>query len=234
MQNFHEKIIVVTGATSGIGKAISEQLKKSKAKLILLGRDFSKVGALLREDESCFHYKVDLTDHQQIMDFTQSIKNKFEKIDFLIHSAGILISGNMDKVDIASLDQQYLVNCRAPYLLTQQLLPEIKIADGTIVFVNSTTGLKAWEGIGQYSASKFALKAVADSLRCELKNDHVNVLSVYPAGTSSPMQESFQKENDRIYNPEMFMNPEDVAAKIISAMIPLGKTGVVDLTIRPR
>lgn len=234
MKYFNETIVIVTGATSGIGKAISEQLIESNAKLILLGRDFSKVGDRLHENENCLHYKIDLTDHQQIMEFTKSIKSKFSKIDFLIHSAGILVSGDMEKVDIASLDRHYLINCRAPYLLTQQLLPEIKTARGTIVFLNSTAGLRTWEGLGQYSASKFALKAVADSLRLELMHDHVNVLSVYPASTASPMQESFRKGSGNAYDPEMFMQPEDVAEKIISAMTPLGKTGIADLTIRPR
>ena len=232
MKSFNNKIIIVTGATSGIGKAISEQLKKSGAILILLGRDFSKAGDQLQEDEKCLHYKVDLTDHQQIIEFTVSTKNKFSKIDYLIHSAGILTFGNMDEVDIASLDQQYIVNCRAPYLLTQQLMPEIKAAKGTIVFMNSTSGLRTLEGLGQYSASKFALKAVADSLRLELANDNVNVLSVYLAGTSSPMQEYYQKAKGKMYNPDMFINSEDVAARIITTMKPIGKAGVADLTIR--
>lgn len=232
MADYNNKIIIITGATSGIGKAISEKLKKLNAKLILLGRDFSKVGDLLQEDENCRHYVVDLKDHQKIMGFVNSVKNEFNKIDYLIHSAGVITVGNMNDIEIADLDHHYLVNCRAPYLLTQQLMPHIKAAKGTVVFLNSTAGLQTWKGMGQYSAGKYALKAIADSLRLELADDNVNILSVYPEATSTPMQEYIQKVNGKKYNPEMFLSSEDVAGRIISVMSSIGRAGVTDLTIR--
>jgi short-subunit dehydrogenase len=233
MIEFKNKTALVTGATSGIGRAIAIQLKKAGANLILFGRDFSKLNGELAENKTCKHYHLDFRDHRQIIDTISTMKRENCKIDFLIHSAGIISIGDMIDSNISTLDDQYYVNCRAPYLITQQLLSALIRTKGTIVFLNSTAGLKAWEGNGQYSASKFGLRAVADSLRLELADKDVNVVSVYPASTSSPMQEFVQKVRGRAYNPEDFMNADDVAKRIVSAIIPLGKAGVSDLTLRP-
>lgn len=233
MSDFKNKVVLITGATSGIGEAIAIQLKKASAKLILFGRDFSKIKDELEENKNCKHYHLDFRDHKQIIDTIGKMKRENCKIDFLIHSAGIISIGSMEESNISTLDDQYYVNCRAPYLITQQLLSALIRTKGNIVFINSTAGLNAWEGVGQYAASKFALKAIADSLRLELAEKHVHVLSVYPSSIASPMQEKLEQTYGKAHNSEDFMNTEDVAKRIISAMIPLGIAGVTDLTLRP-
>src|SRR5204863_10153273 len=105
-------------------------------------------------------------------------------LDILVHGAGTHFLGAVADAPIAQFDQQYRVNVRGPYLLTQLLLPLLRQRRGQIVFVNSTVGLQARAGIGAYAASKHALRAVADALREEVNPDGIRVLSVYPGRTA--------------------------------------------------
>ena len=99
------------------------------------------------------------------------------------------------------VDQHYQTNLRGPYLLTQALLPLLKLRRGQIVFMNSSAGLDARANVAQYAASKHALKAIADSLREEINRDGIRVLSVFPGRTATPMQQQLHVLEGRPYQP---------------------------------
>ena len=84
-------------------------------------------------------------------------------LDFLIHSAGAIALGTLESAAPADLDRQWNINLSAPYLLTQALLPLLKRSRGQVVFINSSAGVDAVPGSGQYSATKHGLRALADS-----------------------------------------------------------------------
>jgi NADP-dependent 3-hydroxy acid dehydrogenase YdfG len=104
---------------------------------------------------------------------------------------------------------------------------------GQIVFINSSAGLTAKAGAGQYAATKFALKAIADSLRAEVNALGLRVLSVYPGRTASPMQAAIYKMEGKAYNPERLLQPEDVAACVINALSLPRTAEVTDIQVRP-
>jgi NADP-dependent 3-hydroxy acid dehydrogenase YdfG len=110
----------------------------------------------------------------------------------------------------------------------------LKASQGQIVFINSTLGLNAKRPeVGQYAATKHALKAVADSLREEVNQDGIRILSVYPGRTATPRQKRLQEEEGRAYRPELLMQPEDVATIVLCALTLPRTAEVTDISLRP-
>ncbi|WP_414583078.1 SDR family oxidoreductase [Scytonema sp. PCC 10023] len=235
MTVFKEQVAVVTGASSGIGKAIALGLAAQGAKLCLLGRNLDALLAIAKSVDSpqVVSYQVDLTLDEDIQKLKSHLVEDFGQIDLLIHSAGIISLGEMKTAPVEDLDLQYRTNVRAPYALTQALLPMLIPRQGQIVFINSSAGLTAKAGAGQYAATKYALKAIADSLRAEVNALGLRVLSVYPGRTASPMQAAIYKMEGKAYNPERLLQPEDVAACVINALSLPRTAEVTDIQVRP-
>ncbi len=142
--------------------------------------------------------------------------------------------GNQADLPVADLDLQYRVNVRAPFRLTQALLPNLRASEGLVVFVNSGSGQNAKAGWGGYAASKFALRALADSLRDEESDRGLRVTSIYPGRTATPMQREVRVQEGGEFEPENYLRPEDVARMVAEVVrLPAGAT-VPDLSVRPR
>ena len=237
MNALTDKIAVVTGASSGIGKAITLGLAKKGVATFLLGRNVKELERVaLKACETSSRsqfFEVDLSSIQEIRNIVDSLKKEVEHVDLLIHSAGIISLGPLESGSIDDFDRQYHINVRAAYALTQQLLHVIKGCRGQIVFINSSAGLNAGANSGQYSATKFALKAIADSFRQEINSEGVRVLSVYPGRTASPMQAAIYKMEGREYHPELLMQPEDVADVVINALTLPHSAEVTEISVRP-
>ena len=178
-------------------------------------------------------YQVDLTVDQDVRRIADLIQQDVGHIDMLIHSAGVISFGRLESAPIEDFDRQYRINVRAPYALTQVLLPMLRSCQGQIVFINSSVVLNASPNLGQYAATKHALKAVADSLRQEVNAEGLRVLSIYPGRTASPMQEAVFKMEGREYRPELLMQPEDLAALIINTLTLPRSAEVTDINVRP-
>jgi short-subunit dehydrogenase len=238
MSALKNQIAVVTGASSGIGKSVALKLAKQEVTLCLLGRDLESLQAVAdianQATRSVDCYKVDLTVDNEIQEVSESISGKFNGVDILVHSAGVIRMGLLHSASIEDFDLQYKTNVKGPYLLTQRLLPCIKLSQGQIVFINSrAVFIDARAGLGQYDATKHALKAVADSLRQEVKADGIRVLSVYPGRTASAMQQAIFTAEGKIYQPELLMQPDDVAATIVNALCLARRAEVTDITLKP-
>jgi NADP-dependent 3-hydroxy acid dehydrogenase YdfG len=162
-----------------------------------------------------------------------AVEQELGGLDILIHSAGTYIRGDVSKASILDLDLQYQANFRAPLFLTQALLPLIRLRRGQIVFINSSAGLTIRPGVGQFSATQHALKVIADSLRSELNDFGVRVLTVFPGRTATPRQEIIHQAEGRPYHPQRLMQPEDVAAVVINALALNRTAEVTNIEIRP-
>ena len=237
MAPLKNQIAVITGASSGIGQAVTLGLAAEGVKTCLLGRKLETlegVAKLARKTASqVVCYQVDLTVDQDVRRIADLIQQDVGHIDMLIHSAGVISFGRLESAPIEDFDRQYRINVRAPYALTQVLLPMLRSCQGQIVFINSSVVLNASPNLGQYAATKHALKAVADSLRQEVNAEGLRVLSIYPGRTASPMQEAVFKMEGREYRPELLMQPEDLAALIINTLTLPRSAEVTDINVRP-
>lgn len=234
-------IAVVTGASSGIGRAIAVRLSEEGASLCLVGRNnniLQEVAENINNKRGGFSsqiktYEVDLKTDQAIYQLREQIQKDFGSIDVLVHSAGLFYMGRVKDVSIQYFDEQYQVNVRAPYLLTQTMLPMIRSRVGQVVFINSSVGMKAKATVSQYAATKHALRAVADSLREEVNADGIRVVSIYLGRTATPMQAAIYEKEGRVYQPEQLMQPQDVAEAVVNVLALPKSIEVTDLHIRP-
>ena len=227
------KIALVTGGSSGIGLATARRLAEEGATLHLLGRDEAKLANAVQEvGAGATAHSVDLGDGLAALRFCDTFAAR-GPLDILVHSAGVVVLGPVASSDVATFDLHYRLNLRAPYLITQRLLPRLLEAGGQIAFINSGAGLNARGGWSQYAASKHGLKALADSLREEVKASGVRVLSVYPGRTASPMQQQVREMEGESYRAEDFIRPDDVAQLLVSALTVPRTAEVTDLTVRP-
>jgi short-subunit dehydrogenase len=237
MTPLKDQVAVVTGASSGIGKAIALGLAGQGVALCLIGRDMQALqqvtGAAKGKSPQCRCYQADFEVDGEIEKAIASIKRDNQSVHILIHSAGAIWMDPLAAASAAQLDSHYKINVRAPYVLTQGLLPELKSQHGQIVFVNSSSGLAARANVGQYAASKHALKAIADSLRDEVNPAGVRVLSLFLGRTASRMQATIYAAEKRQYNPELLMQPEDVATMTIHALTLPRSVEVTEIHMRP-
>jgi short-subunit dehydrogenase len=228
-------VAVVTGASSGIGRALAIQMAASGVHVYLVARNRSRLEevacAIRRRGGRATPCETDLADADDVDRLATAIRRDPGEIHVLIHSAGIITTGPIATACVADFDRQYHVNVRAPYLLTQRLLPSMR-SGGHIVFINSSAGLKARAGVAQYAATKHALKAVADSLREELRDRRINVLSVFPGRTATPMQRALQLGAGGSYDPSLYLDPDDLATLVVTT-ISLGSASVKEIDLRP-
>jgi NAD(P)-dependent dehydrogenase (short-subunit alcohol dehydrogenase family) len=228
-------VALVTGATSGIGKALATRLASDGATVYVVGR---RVEALeLAYRDFAHHSNVrpiacDLAVDSDIEQLSRTVRRDSDRLDILAHCAGTIALGALESMPIDQLDFHYRLNTRTPLLLTQQLLSPLRRANGQIVFINSTVGISIKPGVGAYAASKHALRALADTLRAEL-NPTVRVLTVYPGNTATPMQQRIQEALGKAWRPNDLLQPADVAATIVNALTLPRTAEVTDIHIRP-
>jgi NADP-dependent 3-hydroxy acid dehydrogenase YdfG len=237
MGAFSGQTAIITGATGGIGQAIADRLVAAGASVILVARARSALDQLVRENRwdpnAVRCHPVDLAIEAEIREFATEVDAAHRQLHLLVHAAGTIALGGVDESRLADFDTQYQVNVRAPYQLTQALLPHLLRCGGQVVFLNSSAGIQARRGIAQYAATKYALRAVADSLRDEVNERGVRVLSVFLGRTATRMQQSVHAHEQRPYQAERLLQPADVAAIVVSALVLPRTAEVTDLHIRP-
>lgn len=237
MNLLSERVALVTGAGSGIGKALALALAEQGAPVALVGRRAAPLEATAlaaRElGADARVYPADLAQEAEVRSVAAAVPRDFGRLDVLVHNAAVLRRGSVAEDPAENLDVVYRTNVRSPYLLTQLLLPRLVERQGEVVFINSSAGLVARANAGQFAASKHALKALADSLRQEVNALGVRVLSVYPGRTASPNQERLHGEEGRPYRPERLLQPQDVAAVVVHALGLPRTAEVTEIMIRP-
>ncbi len=234
---FNNHVAVVAGASSGIGKSLAISLAAEGASLYLIGRNQKKLAAVIdgiKGSSRIIACQADLTHSDDINRVCHDVQKQFGRVDILLHSIGAIALGAMDSASLRDFDMQFAANVRSPYELTSRLLPLIVSSRGQIVFINSSAGVQNGRAnMGQYAASKHALKVIADSLRDEINSKGVRVLSVYPGRTATPMQAMIHQVEEKDYRPESLLQPEDVAAMVLSALSLPRTAEVTDIHIRP-
>ncbi|MFC4611609.1 SDR family oxidoreductase [Streptomyces maoxianensis] len=223
---------LITGAGSGIGAAVARRLHERGDELILLARDAGRAKELAAEYEGARTLVADLADPDRISK-ALGMQPMPDRLDSLLHIAGIVDLGPIVELRPRTWHQQLNANLISPAELTRLFLPQLRAAQGHVVFVNSGAGLQAHAEWGAYAASKHGLKALADSLRYEEHGNGVRVTSVYPGRTASPMQVKVHSQEGKEYDPARWIAPESVATTILTALDLPRDAEINDLTVRP-
>ncbi|WP_425908296.1 SDR family NAD(P)-dependent oxidoreductase [Nitrobacter sp. TKz-YC02] len=234
---FEGSTAVVTGGGTGVGAAVALALASAGANLHLIGRRVNMLDAIGARARTmgvqATSHPADLSTSCGQLELTQRLAQVLSSVDILIQNAGIHFASALAQAKLDELDALFVTNVRAPYALTQALLPMLKARQGQVVFINSSSALLAKPLTAQYDATKHALKAIADALRGEVNADGIRVLSVYLGRTATEMQERIHKIENKPYRPELLLQPADVAYVIMNALSMPRTAEVTDIHIRP-
>jgi NADP-dependent 3-hydroxy acid dehydrogenase YdfG len=217
---------LITGASGGIGAAIATALAPTHT-LLLAGRPSARLDGVA-ERLGATTFPLDVTDTDSI----ESSCEVIDELDVLVHNAGVSVPGHVDESHVDEWRATFAVNVFGAVALTLTLLPALRQAGGRVVFINSGSGRTVSPGMASYSASKFALRAFADSLRQD--EPSLLVTSVYPGRVDTEMQRELVAYEGGDYDPAKFLRPETVA-QVVAQVVATPRDGHVhEVVIRPR
>jgi NADP-dependent 3-hydroxy acid dehydrogenase YdfG len=217
---------LITGASRGIGAAIADALAPTHT-LLLAGRPSPALQATA-DRLGATALALDVTDTEAIPAATAAIN----ELDVLVHNAGVSLPGRVAESTVDEWRTTFDVNVVGAVAVTLALLPALRRAQGQVVFINSGSGRKASENMAAYSASKFALRAFADSLR--LSEPALRVTTVYPGRTDTDMQRELVSFEDGEYDADRFLRADTVAAAVAYAIATPADGHVYEVILRPR
>lgn len=213
-----DTVIVITGGSSGLGKALAIKLAREKPRIILLARNKTNLKRLAARIKSkCFVkcYVCDITNKNDVMTTFEKIKQNFRKVDVLINNAGVWLEGNTENSTEDNIKNVFNVNIIGMIFVTQEALKIMKIlGKGHIVNISSLAGKKPNGKWSIYSSTKFAVRGFTDSLKEELKDTKIKVSGVYPGGMNTNL---FKNAGMLSYkqNESWMMKKEDIAEIIM-------------------
>jgi NADP-dependent 3-hydroxy acid dehydrogenase YdfG len=227
---------LVAGGSQGIGRAIALALAERGHEVWIAARRPDPLAAVVAEIRAkggvAESRSVDLVDDAARAALVDEVAADERGLDVLVNSSGMIARADVSEATLEDFDRQYQANVRAPYALTQSLLPSLIRARGQVVFVNSSAGLAPSANASQYGATMHAMRAVASVLRDEVNAAGVRVTSVYPGRTATPRQQMIHEWEGKEYRPERLLQPADVAAIVIAALELPRTAEVTDISIR--
>ncbi|RBL89726.1 SDR family oxidoreductase [Chitinophaga flava] len=222
---FQNKTVVITGGSSGIGKALVMEMLQQGAAVAVCGRKLPALEALRNEinHPSLFIFVADVSVEADCKAFMEATMARFGRIDVLINNAGISMRALFRDLDLSVLKSLMDINFWGTVYCTKYAFPAILAAKGTIVGVSSIAGYRGLPGRTGYSASKFAMQGFMEALRTENLHTGVNVMWVCPGFTASnirntALNQEGQAQSETPLNEDKLMSAEAVAAAIAKAI----------------
>jgi len=222
-----DKVIVITGASSGIGKACAEVFAKAGSNVVIAARDahkLSEVKGALKKYTEVLGVITDVTREEDCKKLIDETIRQFGRLDVLINNAGISMRAMFEDVDLDVIRLVMDTNFWGTIYCTKYALPYVLKNKGSIVGISSVAGKKGLPGRSGYSASKFAMEGFLESLRIENLKKDLHVLIARPGFTASDIRKSSlskdgtaQGESPR--DEQTMMQPEVVAEKIYNAVL---------------
>jgi len=229
-----DKVVVITGGTSGIGKALTIAFLREGAKVAVCGRKPETLQTLEKELASgnLYTYAADVSKEEDCKNFVEQVIARLGKIDILINNAGISMRALFRDVDLNVLKQVMDINFWGTVYCTKYALPSILANKGTVVGVSSIAGYRGLPGRTGYSSSKFAMQGFLESLRTENLHTGINVMWVCPGFTSSNIRNTALNEEGRSQaetplDEAKLMSAEAVADAVLKAVAKRKRTLVL-------
>ncbi len=217
---------MITGASGGLGSALADALAPTHT-LLLAGRPSPRLDAVA-ERLGATTWPMDLADPDSLAAVVEPIV----ELDVLIHNAGVAYPGRVAETSVDEWRSSMAVNVIGAVALTLELLPALRAAEGHVVFINSGSGINPSPGLASYSASKFALRGFAGSLRAD--EPSLRVTSIHPGRIATAMQEDLVAYEGRAYDPDQFLSTQTVARVTADAVNAPRDAHIHEVIVRPR
>ena len=223
---------VITGASSGVGKSLAIQLSDAGFKVVLAARSEDKLNAIAEEIQkmggNCLVVPTDVSQPEQI----NNLKDRtleYGDVFVVINNAGLGKFCKIEDVTLEDWNRQLDVNLRASFLVSQAFIPGMKRRKkGTLVFMNSVAGKKGYPYSAAYVASKYGMRGLADSLREELREDNIKVISIHPGAVDTPFWDGAGVNFPR----EEMLDTNTLAQSIVHAIQSPGNFTIEELVVR--
>ena len=229
------KNVVVTGATSGIGAAIARAFAADGASVFLVGRNAQRLAAAARRIPPRRLAGTALADFASAEDMgalVASVAARLSRLDVLVHSAGEYSWTEVGDPDSRGFDRLFDVNVRAPYLITQGLVPLLARARGLVVVVNSSVVRSPGQGVAAFKATQHAMVGLMDSLRQDFNRRGVRLASIFPGRTATPRMRRIYAKEGKAYTAQGLMRPEEVAHLVLALAALPSRMEVTDVHLR--
>ncbi|KDN54980.1 3-ketoacyl-ACP reductase [Flavobacterium seoulense] len=220
MTDLKNKNALITGAGKGIGKAVAIALAKEGVNIILVARTQSDIDEVATEIQSfgvkALALTADVADINSVNTAVEKALNQFKTIDILINNAGIAAFGKFLELEPTEWERIIQVNLMGTYYVTRAILPNmIERQTGDIINISSTAGLAGNAVTSAYSASKFAVLGLTDSLMQEVRKHNIRVTALTPSTVATDMAKDLNLTDG---NPEKVMQSDDIAELIIAQL----------------
>ena len=238
MENIKDKVVIITGASSGMGEITARKLIDLGAKVVLAARRTDKLEALVSElGSNSFFVKTDVSVRTEVDKLIAAAINKFGKVDVLWNNAGIMPISFLEEGKVEEWDKMIDVNIKGVLYGINAVLPHmLKQGSGHIVATSSVAGQKTFKSSAVYSGTKFAVAAIMDTLRDETAGK-IKTTTIYPGAVvtelghdiTSPMVAEMSKS----FGTMDMLDASAIADAFIYAISQPGNVAVNDVTIRP-
>jgi NADP-dependent 3-hydroxy acid dehydrogenase YdfG len=230
--NLKSKAAIVTGASSGIGKAFSEALVKKGAKVYGLARSTDKLSAIQKElGEAFVPVSLDITDSSAVDQWVEQTFNADHLPDILVNNAGLGYFGNVDELPLEQWDAMMNTNLSGVFYITRKIVPLMKQNEAVCHLVNiaSVAGLMGNPQISAYNATKFGLRGFSEALFKELRYDGIKVTCFFPGSIATNFFDNIEAVNLH----ENMMTPQNLADTLIFVLETPDNYLINELTMRP-
>jgi short-subunit dehydrogenase len=234
MQDPKDQLVVVTGGTKGIGRAVIERFSMEGYSIATCARNEDDLAGLKSEMEGRFAnhvhvYQADVSKKDEVQSFIEFVNLIAKSVAVLVNNAGKFVPGQVHMEDDGILESQIETNLYSAYRMSRGIIPQMKQKkSGHIFNMASIASLIAYPNGGSYSISKFAMYGMSKALREELKEYNIRVTSVMPGATLTASWEGVDLPEERL------MKPEDVAEMVYTTYKISDRSVVEDLVIRPQ
>jgi len=227
------KVAIVTGASRGIGRAISVALAKESSTVVLAARSIEKLqktaDKVTEAGGKAEIIVTELTEEESIKNLVKSTGEKFNRLDILINNAGITHSAKLENTATEDWQRCINVNARAPFILCREALPLLQKAQAAhIINIASVVGVKGYPLQSAYTASKHALRGMTISLAEELKGSNIRVHLLCPGGVDTDMVGSVRPDIPK----KDLIKPDEIAELVLYLITHKGNAVIDELHIR--
>ncbi|UCG55672.1 MAG: SDR family oxidoreductase [Phycisphaerales bacterium] len=227
------KVALVTGATRGIGRAISKALAEEAATIVLAARSLpglrETAGMISGAGGKAEIVGTDLADEESIKNLARVTGEKFGRADILINNAGVTHSAKLEETKTSDWDRCHAINARGPFILCREALPLLRKAEAAhIVNIASVVGVKGYPLQSAYTASKHALRGMSIALAEELRASNVRVHVICPGGVDTDMVQNVRPDIEK----NELIGPAEIAELVLYLVTHRGNAVIDELRVR--